>query len=254
MRQASTFGSITLGDGLDVLTRELSVKQIARLIERTARWVAPETFALLPLWYPEYARNSFFYKKGWSEPRHNTSRATGLSAHKQEGNGYANNALCLALGLKKQQRPNWSCCHIWGRDDPTYQHANTVIADNRFYSCVGNMLLLPTPLKAFTDAVPEIKTMLRVCASHLYGWSCDHPDIGHNRDTILGFADWQSYPRSWPRSSKCPRPRGVMPLNDTIRLNASKRLRQIRSDMELAGPHYPREAVRHALAYWKIVL
>jgi hypothetical protein len=46
-----------------------------------------------------------------------------------------------------------------------------------FFSCVGNMVLLPTPLKAFTDTMPEIKSMLRICARNLYGWQCDHESM-----------------------------------------------------------------------------
>jgi hypothetical protein len=104
---------MTAIDGLDALRLEIGVGEIARLIERTARWVAPETFRLLPVWYPEHARRRHFYKAGWSEPQMNKSRTTGASVHKAEGNVYANKALTLALGLRQSTRPNWSCCHIW---------------------------------------------------------------------------------------------------------------------------------------------
>ena len=43
-------------DGLDALRKEIGLDEIASLIERTARWVAPETFRLLPVWYPKHAR------------------------------------------------------------------------------------------------------------------------------------------------------------------------------------------------------
>ncbi len=49
-------------DGLDAVRAELSLAEIMRLIERTARWVAPETFRLLPVWYPEHSRRGLFYK------------------------------------------------------------------------------------------------------------------------------------------------------------------------------------------------
>jgi hypothetical protein len=49
------------------------------------------------------------------------------AVHKAEGNRYANEALTLALGLRKKMRPNWSCCHIWGVDDARYQLSNVVI-------------------------------------------------------------------------------------------------------------------------------
>ena len=51
-------------DGLAALRAEISLREIASLIERTARWVAPETFKLLPVWYPEHARGQPFYKGG----------------------------------------------------------------------------------------------------------------------------------------------------------------------------------------------
>jgi len=134
-----------IADGLDALRKEIGLREIASLIERTARWVSPDTFKLLPLWYPEYARRAFFYNANWSEPRMNTSRTTGSSTHKFEGNIHANEALTLALGLRKNLRPYWSCCHIWGVDDASFQLSNVVVMDRRFFSCVGNMVLLPTP-------------------------------------------------------------------------------------------------------------
>ena len=63
------------------------------------RSLAPETFNLLPVWYPEHARRSLFYKNNWSEPQLNTNRKTGVSIHKSEGNTNANKALTFALGL-----------------------------------------------------------------------------------------------------------------------------------------------------------
>lgn len=87
-----------LPDGLEALRVELSLGEVMRLIERTARWVNPETFRLLPLWYPELPRRTLFYKENWSKPQMNTNRQTKLSEHKREGNRYANQALTHALG------------------------------------------------------------------------------------------------------------------------------------------------------------
>ena len=44
------------GDGMKALRAEIDLEAIATLIERTARWVAPETFRLLPVWFPEHGR------------------------------------------------------------------------------------------------------------------------------------------------------------------------------------------------------
>ena len=56
-----------------------------RLIERTARWVDPATFRLLPVWFPEHSRLGILYKAGWSAPQMNRNRQTGIEVHKHEG-------------------------------------------------------------------------------------------------------------------------------------------------------------------------
>lgn len=239
-------------DGLDALRAVIEPKAVISLIERTARWVAPGTFRLLPLWFPEHARGELFYKSNWSEPQLNKNRKREAPIHKFEGNVHANEALTLALGLRKKQRPNWSCCHVWGLDDPTFQQSNHVVCDRRFFSCVANMVLLPTPLKAFTDAMPEIKTMLRICARNLYDWECEHECLDGLRENLGQWADWNSYPESWPRVRNERLPLGTMPLTATIEKAAAKRKQEIRRDLQFAGPYYPREGVRAALDYWKI--
>lgn len=168
----------------------MSLREIASLIERTARWVAPDTFKLLPLWFPEHGRRGLFYKENWSAPQMNKNRATGHSIHKSEGNVHANKALTLALGLRSKHRPNWSCCHIWGVDDARYQLSNAIVMDRRFFSCVGNMVLLPTPLKAFTDAMPDVKAMIRICARNLYNWPPGSDDFLSANAAVDKWTDW----------------------------------------------------------------
>lgn len=226
-----------------------------RLIERTARWVDPETFRLLPIWYPEYARGVFFYKSNWSEPQLNKNKQTNVSVHKQEGNLYANKALTHALGLRSDDRPGWSCCHIWSVDDALFQTPNAIVQDRKYYSCIGNMVLLPTPLKAFTDAMSDVKAMLRICARYLYGWHCDHETMTGNISVIDSWSEWKDYPESWPTADKpSAMPLGIMKINDRIRADAKKRLDQIRSDLQSGGIHYPRDEVRSTLKYWGMSL
>jgi hypothetical protein len=228
------------------------VSEIASLIERTARWVARETFELLPVWFPEHSRRSLIYKANWSEPQLNKTHKTGVSVHKLEGNIYANQAITMALGSTKAKRPNWSCCHIWGGDDLTYQKSNDVVSDPRFYSCVGNMVLLPTPLKVFTDSMAEIKAMLRICARNLYGWQCDHESMSAVNVSLDKCIDWSAYPKSWPRKHGEQRPLGIVDLTPTIEKSAARRLATMRNDLQCAGKFYPKDAVRTALAYWGI--
>ena len=239
-------------DGLDALRAELSLAEIMRLIERTARWVDPETFRLLPVWYPEHSRRGLFYKSNWSEPQLNRNRQTGVTVHKHEGNLYANKALTHALGLRGDDRPNWSCCHIWGIDDATYASTNLIVQDPRYYSCVANMVLLPTPLKAFTDVMPEVKAMLRTCAFHTYGWRCGHDAVA--AVDIEGRGNDPGYPASWPNADRPGSPPGIVPLSSSITRDIGRRLQRLRYDLEHAGPFYPREQVRAVLDYWNIVL
>jgi hypothetical protein len=156
------------------------------------------------------------------------------------------------LGLRSNVRPNWSCCHVWGVDDALYQESNAVVQDRRFYSCVANMVLLPTPLKAFTDTMPEVKAMLRICARNLYGWHCPHESIAEAIVAVDSWGDWSAYPATWPRKPGDALPGGVMPLDDGIRSDAKRRLTRIRQDLAHAGSHYPKDEVRKALAHWRI--
>lgn len=114
------------------------------------------------------------------------------------------------------------------------------------------MVLLPTPLKAFIDTMPEVKAMLRICARHLYGWHCDHESLKGAVATIDAWGDWGAYPKSWPRDGAPLAPPGVVPLTHGIRKSAARRLTQIRRDLAEAGAHYPRDDVKAVLAYWKI--
>ncbi len=241
-------------DGLHELAKHQSLQAIMEVIEKTARWVNPDTFKYLPLWYPEYARGAPLYKVDWETRSTNTNKKTLVSSEKFEGNTRGNTALTQALGLRSKQRPNWSCCHIWGLDDPKYQRGNLVVQDRRFYSCIANMVLLPSPLKAFTDVIPEVKMMLRVCAFQNYGWRCDHEAVSEEAEKVVAWSNWQDYPKTWPKPGQNSTPLGTMPFSDTIRRTADRRMDRIKSDLDNAGTAYPREAVKDALEFWKISL
>ena len=116
------------------------------------------------------------------------------------------------------------------------------------------MVLLPTPLKAFTDTMPDVKAMLRICAHNLYGWECNHDNLLASNKELENWNDWNSYPDSWPKTPHEKKPLGVMEISPIIRASAQKRKAQIRRDLEHAGEHYPRDEVRAVLRYWKIVI
>lgn len=241
-------------NGLDVLSRELRIDEIMKLIERCARWVDRETNEYLPVWFPEYARNSLLYNANWTEPRMIKNRQTGDEEHKREGNMYANQALTHALGTTQKDRPYWSCCHIWSVDDDSYQLSNVVVQDRRYFSCVSNMVLLPSPLKAFTDVMDEVKMMLRVCAVHNYGWSCDHEDVTEVAEKVENWTNWASYPDSWPKPGRNSTPHGTIPFSGQIKKYADRRKDKIRQDLTSAGQYYPRDDVEKVLDFWSISL
>lgn len=114
------------------------------------------------------------------------------------------------------------------------------------------MIVLPTPLKAFTDTMPEIKAMLRVCARNLYSWQCDHESVEMINRSLDKWADSESYPMSWPQKPGEKLPLGVAPLTPVIKASAERRNAAIRSGLEHAGKYYPRDEVKVALAYWNI--
>ena len=241
----------TLKDGLDELREHLDLATIMKLLESTARWVDRKTFTYLPVWYPEEARRDLMYKKNWSEPQYNTNRTTGERIHKRAGNGKANIALTKALGLKTTERPNWSCCHIWSVDDSSFQKSNSVVQDKRYYSCVGNMLLLPTPLKAFTDAMQEVKDMLRIAAANYYSWCPKEVSIT-NMKAFEESRDLIHYPKSWPLSDRSTAPNGVIAFNEVIRKSADHRKNEIQKLFNNSGEYFPKNEVHKVLEYWNV--
>lgn len=226
---------------------------LTALVARTARWVHPDTFRALPVWYPETARGRPIYDTTWTRIYTNTSRASGQVSNKSEPNIKAAQAFVAALGSSKA--PNWTVCHIWGVDDQKFQRTNTVIADPRYYSCVGNMVWLPTPLKGFTDCDPAIKRMLRTCAYHLYGWVCEHPDVSSEAAAVRTGALPDGYPNAWPNAANACLPPGTAPFSERIRAAVSKRkneLRTLLSNRDL--PSFPRDDVLATLRFWNVSL
>lgn len=236
-------------DGLDELKRAMPF--IVDLIARTSRWVHPDTFRALPVWYPETARGQPIYDVRWGNVYKNTSRSTAKMTDKSEPNIKAGKAFVAALGIKK--RDNWTVCHIWGVDDPKFQRTNSVVRDPRFYSCVGNMVWLPTPLKGFTDAVPDIRRMLRTCAFYLYGWACEHPDVASQALEVRAGKVPDGYPEIWPGPGRYVLPPETAPFSPRVASAIAKRkeeLRRMLGDASLTC--FPREDVRKVLEFWKV--
>ena len=216
---------------------------VLELVVRTARWVHPEVFHQLPLWYPAHRRKMPLFQVDWKTPQ----MVSGKRAI--ETNFKGQTTLDKALGIPSNQRKNWTCCHIWGYSDETFQ---TVSLTNnpRYYTCPANMVQLPAPLKALTDSTPSVQYAIRACAWNLYGWTPDLKDAPEAKLVRSGhFPD--DYPSAWPRSSTDAPPPGVQTLSDQVQRAISKRKRDIKAELDAhaAGrlPEYPAGQVRELL-------
>ena len=100
-----------------------------------------------------------------------------------------------------------------------------------------HMVLLPTPLKAFTDTIPEVKSMLRLCARNMYSWQCDHVSQEVTNAALDAWNDWSSYPKSWPKEPEDTMSLGISEINNDIRGTAIRRWNAIRNGLEHGGPY-----------------
>lgn len=248
-------------DGLEVLESACNKADVdfVPLIAETCRWVDPRTFRKLPAWYPESYRGAPSYDAKWQRQYTNTSKTTGKTVEKYEPNILAGKALWQAFGVGPQSKPkNWSVCHIWGVEDPQFQEPNSIVRDPRYYSCVANMVALPSPLKAITDSMPVIKYLLRVCSYHLYGWICEAEDVRKEAEMIRTGTIPVNYPSSWPLGKDDKSPPGLVRFNARIEQFIQRRKQRIRDDLRHADlgeyAHYPKEKVREVLAFWRIDL
>jgi hypothetical protein len=245
-------GTNVIPDGNVEIASEIPL--IVEIVARTARWVHPQTFSELPVWCPWTARGRPLYEKTWQRHSTNTRRDTGMTSEKFEANVEAGKALVAALGVTSPKPSNWTVCHIWGYDDEAFASQSSIVRNPRYYSCVGNMVWLPTPLKGFTDALTEIKGMLRTCAFHLYGWACEDESVKEQAKAIRAGAVPSGYPGSWPSPDRPGlQPPGTAPFTSAIRDEIRRRkekIRSILSDENLAN--FPREEVRQVLEFWKI--
>lgn len=241
-------------DGNEVLREDIPA--IVDVIERTARWVHPDTFYALPVWAPHTARGRPLYDARWRRRYTNTRAATGMTAEKFEGNVAALKTLISALDVSSPKPKNWTVCHIWGYDDPDFAQRSSIVQDLRYFSCVANMVWLPTSLKGFTDTLPEIKSMLRVCSFHLYGWACEHESVRVQAEQVRSGWLPAHYPASWPSPDKPGLlPPGTAPFTPRIRMEIEKQKAKIRSDIANTDyVHYPRDEVIEVLKFWKINL
>jgi hypothetical protein len=244
----------TIPDGNVEIAAEVPL--VVEIIARTYRWVHPDTFRQLPVWCPWSARGRPLYDRTWQRRYTNTKRSTQQTIEKVEANVTASQALIAALGVASPKPRNWTVCHIWGYDDPAFASQGSIVQDPGYFSCVANMVWLPTPLKGFTDALPQVKTMLRTCAFHLYGWTCEHDSVRGQAQAIRAGSMPEGYPNSWPAPDRPGLlPPVTAPLTERILQEIRRRKTRIKNMLaDKRFTHFPRGEVRRILAFWKIEL
>lgn len=247
-------GTNVIPDGNAEIAAEIPL--VVEIIARTCRWVHPDTFRQLPVWCPWTARGRPLYDRGWQRRYTNTKGATKQTVEKVEGNVAAGKALIAALGIANPKPRNWTVCHIWGYDDPAFASQGSIVQDPRYFSCVANMVWLPTPLKGFTDALPEIKTMLRTCAFYLYDWICEHESVKDQARAIRAGSIPEGYPKDWPAPDRVNHlPPGTAPFTPAVMAEIRKRKAKLRSMLADASlTHFPGDEVRQVLAFWSVDL
>ena len=236
---------VSIPDGLTEI--EHALPAVLDVIAQTARWVNPATFSRLPVWCPDTARGHARFNAAWTE-----RYVSGRGVEKVEGNFRAGRSLFEALGLAGSKPKNWTVCHIWGYDDDGFIGRSNVVQDPRYYSCVGNMVWLPTPLKGFTDAVPSIKFALRLAAFRQFGWVCEHPDVAVEAEKVRGSEVPLFYPEAWRKAGSGADLLGTSPYTQLIADRIAKRKAQIKHRLQTGHPLYPRETVENVLSFWRV--
>src|SRR5438067_450730 len=99
--------------------------------------------------------------------------------------------------------------------------------------------------QGFTDAVPNIRRMLRTCAYYLYNWSCEHPDVAVQAAEVRSGKIPDGYPKEWPAPGRDILPPGTAPFSPAVVAAIAKRKQDVTrllSDGSLT--QFPREEVR----------
>lgn len=103
----------------------------------------------------------------------------------------------LATGIQRDKIKNYHACHIWA--DSCY--------DEKYHTCIANLVLIPAPLAGLSDYHPEIAKILKYRAYELFNWYFgESPPIKPIK-----------YPSLWKEPAE---------FSETIRQSLKKRLRK----------------------------
>lgn len=141
-------------DGLVELDQPIARRVLIDLVSKTSYWADKKVFKHLRdknkfgVWYEHVARG---------RPKGTVRKKTLL-----DDNTYANYAIKRALaGDHRMFRPrSFRVCHIY--DGKTKDH--------RYYTCIANLVLLPSAIHSLTDHYKPVMDVLKYRAYEYYRW------------------------------------------------------------------------------------
>lgn len=146
---------------LEKALEELNI-DLAKLVALTSVWANPKVFDSLKeknefaVWYLNIRR--FKSKKG-------EKKGEKINGVLLDDNSYANTAIKAATGIGRKGIKNYHACHVY---------ANSCY-DEKYHTCIANLVLIPAPLAGLTDHHPEITEILRYKAFELFNWYIGSP-------------------------------------------------------------------------------
>ena len=138
---------------LEKALEELNI-DLAKLVALTSVWANPKVVDFLReqnefgVWYLNIRR--FKSKKG-------EKKGEKINGVLLDDNSYANTAIKAATGIKTI---NYHACHVWEKS----------CYDEKYHTCIANLVLIPAPLAGLTDYHPEITEILKYKAFELFSW------------------------------------------------------------------------------------
>ncbi len=139
--------------------RQFGIK-LPELVAACSLWASPEVFGRLldengfGAWYPGVRR---------ARDADGEVRGTIKGGIRLDDNTYANRALKQSLPAGHRGFRNWAVCHVWPKS----------CYDERYHTCIANLILLPSPLASLTDFDSQVQAALQFPSWDLYRW---HPE------------------------------------------------------------------------------
>jgi len=144
-------------DGCEELIKaeKKSSIDLTELVAYTSIWANPKVFDCLKkqnqfgVWYPNMRRARKTERKG--------EKINGVTL---DDNTHARKSILFSTGIQQNNIKNYYACHVWAAS----------CYDEKYHTCIANLVLIPAPLAGLTDFHPEIVDTLKYRAFELFNW------------------------------------------------------------------------------------